>query len=912
MEDLLHEAALDVAFVRAKGCELEHVHQGKRLRVLDLAGGFGAAFLGHNPPRLKQILRRNLDQDLPFVVQGSKQPWSQKLRMELASLASESFPGERFRSHLFSTGSEAVDAALRNCFELRLQRLQSLERQVEIRLQQMEDWTESHLQSAEVQKSPPMSAVKQAVRERFQQLKTEPPILIALKGAYHGSTALAKQVTHGADYQSNSPAFGQVRFHFVPCDQSEPLESLLEEVKQGYWLPTFETDTWVLQERNFSKAAAFLFEPIQGEGGVHPIAPEVAQAWRGVLTKHQVPMIADEIQTGLGRIGDLFACLKLEVKPDLLLLSKTLGGGMVKISALIGRKEALVDQFSLRHLSTFGGDDGSSRIALEVLRWVTEKQGELMRRAERMGRAYLAQLKDVQKRWPEVIREVRGQGMMFALEFQSQSRNSSMVIRNLCEAGRLDAVAASWLFWQAGIRVIPSLGPNNQLRMLPPVHSPAFQLRKSCRALDRLCALLAAGNAAALLYSLSAKEPEFLNSVTELRLKQARWNFIHKHRNGAMPVGPAAPMAFADNSAPQETVVESTPAKVLFFGHWSSIQDLNFYDPSLAGLSSDQLESLSERSFGRWQSFRIQEFKVRSSAGKEVWCRLLGFPAFTDSLIRAWRMQRIEPVWQEMQAVMAEASEQGYSVAGFGASTSIITQNCRKAVNANLAVTSGNSLTVATALQALEKSCRQQGLQLAKERVAILGANGNIGRTCARLLADRADSLLLIGRSGTVSKLQLLAEEIRNRPETSKAEIQISTDLSDLASVRVILTATNAREALIHPHHISLGPVVLQDLAVPGDAAEGLEQARPNLLKIRGGLLRFPSLNQPSKLALPGWNLKAGETYACLAETLVLALEGIKRNFSCGELKPNDVDWIWQAASRHGFELAGCKSREVF
>jgi predicted amino acid dehydrogenase len=125
----------------------------------------------------------------------------------------------------------------------------------------------------------------------------------------------------------------------------------------------------------------------------------------------------------------------------------------------------------------------------------------------------------------------------------------------------------------------------------------------------------------------------------------------------------------------------------------------------------------------------------------------------------------------------------------------------------------------------------------------------------------------------------------------------------------VIITASNSTRPIVFPEHVAEGPTVFLDVSVPGDAAPGLEQARPEMRYIRGGIVRLPNGPADSRLHLPGWHLPDGHAYACLAETILLGLEDLDSDYSCGPVNPERVRHIMELAAKHGFELGSYQLR---
>ena len=178
-------------------------------------------------------------------------------------------------------------------------------------------------------------------------------------------------------------------------------------------------DAAALEAAITPNTAAFLFEPIQGEGGiVIPPAGWLARCAE-VCRQHNVLLIADEVQTGLGRTGRLLACEHEGVRPDGVILGKALGGGLLPISAFLA-DERLMQVFRPGdHGSTFGGNPLASAVADEALRLLADER--LAERAARLGEAFLARLQAIDN---PLIREVRGRGLLIGMELDTRRVNA--------------------------------------------------------------------------------------------------------------------------------------------------------------------------------------------------------------------------------------------------------------------------------------------------------------------------------------------------------------------------------------------------------------------------------------------------------------------------------------------------------
>jgi ornithine--oxo-acid transaminase len=170
---------------------------------------------------------------------------------------------------------------------------------------------------------------------------------------------------------------------------------------------------------------AFMFEPIQGEGGIIVPPAGYLQAVRDICTKEKVLMLADEIQTGLCRTGRIFACDYDNVKPDMYILGKALGGGILPISVVTSNKEVLGVFKPGDHGSTFGGNPLACAVANASIDVLLEEK--LAERSFEMGQYFRAQLREMNSRH---TKDVRGKGLLIGLEVKKESGRA----RPFCEA----------------------------------------------------------------------------------------------------------------------------------------------------------------------------------------------------------------------------------------------------------------------------------------------------------------------------------------------------------------------------------------------------------------------------------------------------------------------------------------------
>lgn len=248
------------------------------------------------------------------------------------------------------------------------------------------------------------------------------------------------------------------------------------------------------------------------------------------------------------------------------------------------------------------------------------------------------------------------------------------------------------------------------------------------------------------------------------------------------------------------------------------------------------------------------------------------------------------------------AENLGARILGLGAYTSGVGRKGVLVAKAlNIPVTTGTSYTIATVIEATLKAAKEVGIELSSARVVVIGATGTIGSTCSRILVNNVLHLTLVGRNR--EKLYNLANSIYNN---SPAQIKISTDIDRtiFQNADIIITATNTPAELIDVKLLQPGTVVC-DISLPRNISQEAANSRKDVLVIDGGVVKPPGdANFNFYYGLP-----PGLTYACMAETMILALEERYECYSIGgNISLDKVKEISQLASKHGFKLDELRS----
>ena len=232
--------------------------------------------------------------------------------------------------------------------------------------------------------------------------------IIACKGNFHGRTIAIIAMSDEPQYQKDFGPFPP-GFNLVDYGDINSLEAAIND-----------------------NTAAFLIEPIQGEGGIVVPPDGYLKAAEQLCRERNVLFIADEVQTGLGRTGKLLACEHEDVHPDGLILGKALGGGILPVSLFLARREVMQVFAPGDHGSTFGGNPLAASVALEALNILVEEK--LPERSAELGAYLLAELQKIDS---PLIREVRGRGLFIGLEIEPALATARSVCAALMDRGLL-------------------------------------------------------------------------------------------------------------------------------------------------------------------------------------------------------------------------------------------------------------------------------------------------------------------------------------------------------------------------------------------------------------------------------------------------------------------------------------------
>ena len=304
------------------------------------------------------------------------------------------------------------------------------------------------------------AAIKLA-RRYWVQKGTPKPGIITASQSFHGRTLATVTATGQPKYHDGFAPMMQ-GFYYAPFNDIDALTALVNDEKTGITRLDNKQNASESNDKVATAAypiGAIMLEPIQGEGGVRIPHPDYLKQVRALCDAHDLLLILDEVQTGMGRTGHLFAHETFGITPDIMTLAKGLGNG-VPIGAM-GCTREVASGFSVgSHACTFGGNPLSCAAALATLEVMTE--AGFLNTVEARGQYFIASLEKTLQKCPHLV-EVRGKGFMIGIEFDELV---APVVAGLIDRGIICGPA----------------GPN-VLRFVPPLIVTEADIDQVCNAL---------------------------------------------------------------------------------------------------------------------------------------------------------------------------------------------------------------------------------------------------------------------------------------------------------------------------------------------------------------------------------------------------------------------------------------------
>lgn len=935
---LLETMELSKYFFHGEGDYLFYKKDNKVHRVLDLTGGYGANILGHRHPSILAKVQEWKESGSPSLTQGS----SRKIAGDLAARISKTLQEETSEGPWITTfsnsGTEAVEAAYKHCLIYYKQKLVELEQDIQkemnealitikrsedsfrlkmvkhLRLELTEKITD--LLMSEERKSYLLHQIANTheieelvslVQEVNKAQMTQRPFFIALEKAYHGKTMGALSLTYNPGFRESFFLDEENNTQTIFVSQYIDLKKLEDIVASNRKdLICLETTTKgvVWAKHSFSLLAGAFVEPIQGEAGIIPVHSTFLAVLKKYSLQEDFLLVFDEIQAGMYRTGKLASGTHTDITADIYTFSKSLGGGVAKIAATSINHRKYIEEFGFLHTSTFTEDDFSSGVALEVFNIL---QGENSPVAEGLKTAdYLwARLDSLKTLYPEIINEIRGKGLMLAIEFIDRLCEMGFEFKTICDSNMQGYMMASVLLNHENIRMSPSLSNNLTLRIQPSLYFSIIQVEELIAGLTNLCEALRAKNVA---YFLSAIYPN-------QKIENIQTPELHT-----------------------EVEVGKRPLAV-FLCHLIDEGHVRKVTNALKGVEGEILmkKLALTKDLAEFQIYHAQT--IKDDSGKEMDIVMLGIPVSSEELKKTFTSRQKYKVVQKVQNAVDYAKELGATTVGLGQFTSIVSGNGLYLNPRGMNLTTGNAFTVSLAVQSALRSAQVKNIELEKATVSLIGAAGNIMSVASSLMADHVGKIILIHHTPieASAKFQLTTRKILNEIAESNANSKVSqvvrtywkdqdllaflaidevknvfvasSDITTIKESDIVLCGASASNGFLTLDLFKKDAVIV-DIAVPPsikpELALKLKTDRPDLTYHLGGVAQIPQGQSIDFFILP---LEENECYACMAETFSLGMSGRKNILNIGDLNKAIVLEIQDIAREVGFKLGRDKDK---
>lgn len=933
---LLESFGLAKSYFKAEGDFLFYRDStGHEVKVLDLLGGYGANLLGHNDPDLVRSLVNAVSEKRAFIAQASVRSKAGNLA-KLLNLHLKRETGQEYIIHFGNTGAEATEIAIKHCelffqqklqaevavLHSHLQKIFSLSRKDQIKfffknglsvfiflLYQFDGVFSFIFKNMRRLNSKNLPYLASEIIEKYQKyLLQQAGVFITLKKSFHGKTTGATALSDNYKKQ-----FLRIAMRSIAVGDAITLCRLVD--RQYIKTVDFDYSNGIprFKIKKISRVLGIFVEPIQGEGGIHCLSPEMTTVLNNISKQMQIPLIADESQSGLGRTGYFLAGTHFGLQPNIILLSKGLGGSLTKLSCVAIEKSHYQSQLGILQTSTFAEDDLSSIVATNVLGKLADRDFYLFRQATQTGNWIKLQFAILREEFPEIIKDFRGEGLMLGIEFKSQSANYSGSFRFLSVHDKLTWLITSYLLNIHHIRIAPCLSNPWVLRIEPSLNIQTVEIEAFIYSIKSVCEIIKMGRADVMLQAILGDNLNYANLLDLKALESPTF---------------------------QTQLSRNRKFRVAFLAYVSDPQYMSEWDESLSYLSSEQIMKLFDKLQNvLMEPHGIAEFTITSSTGAQVEFQYYGLPADANYFANAWKQNDTAPL-NLIERAVEMAAQNNCKMLALGGFTSILAANgTALKARREIAYTTGNSLTAGVAFEAIIELCRSQKIVLSEANLGVVGANGNMGRVLSQLFAEKVDFLSLFVRAGKERGVKENLVHLINRGKKNpdlfdkgiyrilkkiagfelwfndkmstqqwldhfilkspKSPFLITSDFKNLKDCSVIVSSSNTEEPLIHSQHIGSQSVIICDLAIPADVSDAVKELS-QVYYFAGGVVELPEGNEVQTL---GSGLPPNRVYACLAESLLLGLERHTENFSYGHLEIEKVQWILEKFHKHGFKI---------
>ncbi|MGZ3807793.1 MAG: aminotransferase class III-fold pyridoxal phosphate-dependent enzyme [Bacteriovorax sp.] len=851
---VLSALKLDNVYEKAFADKLFYEKNGQETSVSDFLGGFGSTILGHNHSDILLALETCQKNKKPQHAQASLKKEAALLAESLNGHVKNKLHDSRdFITTFANSGTEAVEVALKHALlEWNEKKIKTI---LKIKTQLIR------------QKAVPQEIAKK-IEDYCDRLEALAPVMLSLEKSFHGKTSGSIALTANSAYKKMFQTT-PIGVKFFSLDEAD---SMVDFIKRADRVLELSSEMKI----SFSPIVGFIYEPIQGEGGIEEVPKNFLYSISDELKKRHVPLICDEIQSGLFRTGKFLASEWFQMNPDYILLGKSLGGGVAKISATMIAHDHYVDEFGWIHTSTFAEDDWSSVIAHKTLELLFARENEIEERARAFEEKMQAGVCSLQKKYPNVIRLMKGRGFFLGIEFNfGENAPLTDLLNGFYEQGHATYLFTSYLLHHHQVRVGVTLSAPEIIRLEPSAFVTEESVEKLLKGLDELCRLLSERKNLALISHL--------------------WNKTFSHEE------------LETISEKKSAIVESHSTDKVHIGFLTHVVNpiqAQSLDLALKHVPPQELDLFFKNYSQQSAPFRYYQKTIKGENGREIELNLYGImqpSSFFEESLRNGDMKAVRCV----QEAVDLAQSHGMKYFGLGQFTSIVSENGLLLSSPGMPLTTGNSLTAAMAIEGIKKAAKEKNLDLKKIKIGVVGFTGNICNVLTQIIADDVTNLVLIHRESLESskKSQNAVDLLLKETTLKKENLTFTHDLGSLKDCDVVIVGTNSSIEIIESAHIKEGAIVL-DISVPSNVQSAVKK-RADVSYFQGGLARLPFSQVVDHAWVP---LKNGDCFACMTETIVMGLMGKNESYSLGRLNKAQVLESLLLAQKVGVTLGGLRT----
>lgn len=728
--------------------------------------------------------------------------------------------------------------------------------------------------------------------------------ILSTVNSFHGKTYSSLSAT-GSEKYAQDLIVDRRNYHKVPFNDIAALEEALAS----------------------GEYAGFIVEPIQGEGGMIEATPEYLKAAEMLCKRYGTFFLLDEIQTGIGRTGYLFASHKYDVKPDMLLLSKALGGGLYPIGAVVVKKGAYNKDFDKKHSSTFANGGLGTQIANVVLDQFEESNLlESVRNKETYIRERLARL---EASYPDVF-SFTGAGLMYALRFKDDYSFNNYIASFCQNRDVLSYIITGYLLNEKKFLCMPFLGDAyGAIRFEPSLTAPQEVIVNFLNAVEEVCQLIKGRRYDLLMSYLIGRQLDAADIANIPQYEAAKDEILGDFAYTEKKKTPR--FAFLMHATSNADVVRGLPVAIR--------EKFNQNEQTALAdwiMRFGAIDPTPERTV---------QVTMRSKTGSLVEGILIFSPMRPEDMMKLTADEKK----QLMNDYMDVAEREEVDVVGLGAFTSVISRAGADITPRKFHLTTGNSFTALSTAEAVKEA---MGSEITQKNLMVIGARGSVGRLAFMELCRYFKNVYLVGsgRSGTkplydtiaAALVELIEAGVEAKPGSALAKtiamlhlmdmdyrnvinqlrergagflqevinnallqgigfpFDVSCEIADFVDCTdCVVTVTSEGKPFIKANIFRRGTKIF-DTARPFDVIGHDAEHTTGVTVYEGGLV-----DQPQETAFGDCNMigsRPGVNLACLSETIALAMEGVTRNYSVGPNIPFlEAKAVFNFSTKHGF-----------